>query len=84
MNREDLEKMFEEKVTSTRMYDEYQNDITNEVKQFIFNEIISEVLKELLKVNWERSNDFTRSKVSWNFIIRDIKKQAKKLYNITL
>ena len=48
MNKQEIEKMFEEKVTSTRIYDEYKNEITDKVYDFIFEEVIIKLLKEII------------------------------------
>ena len=74
--REELEKMFEEKVTSTRVYDEYWTEITDEVKQFIFNDFITTVLKDILPkeklyiLKW------------YDEAIKEIKQKAKELWFI--
>ena len=47
MNKQELEKLFDEKVTNMRIFDEYKNDITYKVKQFIFETVIPEVLKDI-------------------------------------
>ena len=85
MNKEQLEKMFDKQnfyETWYRSWEEYVN--FEEIKQFIFNEIIPEVLNSMLEINSERSNDFTKSKISWNNIFKDIKQKAKELYWIYL
>ena len=82
MNIEKLEKMFDEKVTSSEIFDCEWNDITNEVKDFIFDELIKEVLKEIIPENkeWEPCNFF-----NWyNRSIDIIKENAKAIYDITL
>ena len=84
MNKEKLEELFTEQVTGMRVYDEYNNEITDKIYDFIFETIIPEVLKSILEINWERSNDFTKSKISWNYILKDIKQKAKELYWITV
>ena len=89
MNKEKLEKMFNEKVTSTRIYDEYRNEITDELFNFIFNEIIPEVLKDILNVETSRNywNDYIsywRIDIKWKVVLENIKQKAKELYWITL
>ena len=90
MNKQELEKMFDEKVTSSEIFDCEWNDITNEVKQFIFDEIIPEVLKSIL---WNECQSFSINNwpllkdINWDtaFFWRDtILKKAKDLYWITL
>jgi hypothetical protein len=69
MNREEMEKMFYEKFTWDNLY---------EVKQFIFETIIPEVLKGMLK----EDNKFHQTYV--NDFNKWIKQKVKELYNITL
>lgn len=76
MNREELEKMFDEKITSMRIYDEYKNEITDDIKKFIFNELIFEVLNSVLP----RWNKQTYISTYENYI----KPKIKELYNINL
>ena len=78
MNKQELEKLFDEKVTNMRIFDEYKNDITYKVKQFIFETIIPEVLKSMLKEDkntplWEWL---------WFKAQQTIKQKAKELYNL--
>lgn len=88
--RQELEKMFDEKFWDLWSID-FNNDwnnntyITDDVKLFIFETIIPEVLKSVtIEIDWNWSNDFSKSKVSWNYIIKDIKQKAKELYWIDL
>ena len=76
MNREELEKMFDEKVTSMRIYDEYRNEITDDIKKFIFNELIFEVLNSVLP-KWNKQTYISTYE---NYI----KPKIKELYNINL
>jgi len=89
MNKKILEEMFDEKLKDITIdYDDYWNPLiynwNNNIINFIFETIIPEVLKSILETNWERSNDFTKSKISWNYIFKDIKQKAKELYWIDL
>jgi hypothetical protein len=51
MNKEKLEELFTEQVTGMRVYDEYNNEITDKIYDFIFETIIPEVLKSILEIN---------------------------------
>ena len=77
MNKEQLEKKFDYNFG-------HDNEDLPIIKKFIFETIIPEVLKSILEINWERSNDFTKSKISWNYILKDIKQKAKELFWIDL
>lgn len=48
MNKEKLEELFTEQVTDMRVYDEYNNEITDKIYDFIFETIIPEVLKSIM------------------------------------
>ena len=73
MNKQELEKLFDEKVTNMRIFDEYKNDITYKVKQFIFETVIPEVLKEIIPKHYENCK--------W---CSELKIKAKELYWIEL
>ncbi len=79
MTREELEKMLEDNVTSMRIYDEYRNEITDEIKNFIFETIITEVLKSVINksktfnIHWCDYLDFEL-----------VKEEAKEKFWITL
>ena len=77
MLKEELEKMFDYNFG-------HDNEDLPIIKKFIFETIIPEVLKSILEINWERSNDFTKSKISWNYILKDIKQKAKENFWIDL
>ena len=70
MNKEQLEKMFDENFASS-IDNEYYTQHLNFIKEFIFETIIPEVLKDLIE---------------WNYYISDvyIKQKTKELYWITL
>lgn len=82
MNKKELEKMFDEQ--DFNIYDEFENEdwdieqcISDEkdmqkIKEFIFNEMIPEVLKELTLSN------------ETCLCCQNNKQKAKDLYNITL
>ena len=76
MNKEELEKIFDEKVTSMRIYDEYRNEITDDIKEFIFDTVIPEVLKSVMP--WDNSN------VAYYFSKDNIKQKVKEQFNINL
>ena len=76
MSKTELEKMFDEKVTSMRIYDEYRNEITDDIKKFIFNELIFEVLNSVLP-KWNKQTYISTYE---NYI----KPKIKELYNINL
>ena len=82
MNRKDLEEMFEEKVTSTRIYDEYWIEITDEIKQFIFNEMLTEIFKDIIDDYW--SYDGWCWCCSTYTLEEKLIKDVKEFYNITL
>jgi hypothetical protein len=73
MNKEMIEKSFDETFDWIRWKDFYwaDVDISDNIKYFIFNEIIPKVLNDLIE---------------WNYYISDvyIKQKAKELYDITL
>ena len=75
MNRKELEKMFDERFSwiSRSIEKNYEEDLTT-VKNYIFETIISEVLKSVMP-EWESG--------PW-FMNLVIKEKAKDLYNITL
>ena len=81
MNKQELEKMFNEKVTSTRIYDEYRNEITDEVFNFIFETIIHNVLDSMLIYEWSWNAPIIEKRKFYNKII---KQKAKELYWIIL
>ena len=72
MNREEMEKMFDEKFTWDNLY---------EVKQFIFNTIIPKILNKMLVYEWNWINPIIEKRRYANKII---KQKAKEFYWITL
>lgn len=97
MNRQELEKKFDEKFLNwnTRIPTQYNED----VKQFIFETIIPKVLKSVILDYWKHNFDkkprilnYHTERLyeedlmtSWNNICIDkIKQKVKELYNITL
>ena len=82
MNKQEIEKMFEEKVTSTRIYDEYKNEITDKVYDFIFEEVIIKLLKEIIDDYWSYGDWCW---CCWTYTLEEkLTEKAKELYNITL
>ena len=82
MNKQELEKLFDEKVTNMRIFDEYKNDITYKVKQFIFETVIPEVLKDIENEYW---NFFDWCWCCANLRLdEELNQRAKELYNINL
>ncbi len=88
MNRKELEKMFDEKFPNLSEEEMYMDwgigymEKTEEVKEFIFDELIKEALKSIIPENkeWEPCNFF-----NWyNRAIDIIKENAKAIYDITL
>ena len=82
MNKQEIEKMFEEKVSSTRIYDEYKNEITDKVYDFIFDEIIIKLLKEIIDDYW--SYDDWCWCCSTYTLEEKLTEKAKTLFDITL
>ena len=70
MNKEDLEKMFDNKFTNYSEVDLIC--VFQDMKEFIFNEMIPEILKELTLSN------------ETCLCCQNNKQKAKDLYNITL
>ena len=85
MNKKELEKMFEDKITSMRIYDEYWVEITDIVQQFMYKTIIQEVLKSIIpkEREYDELND-DNYEVWFNVCIWKIKRKLKDNYNITL
>ena len=89
MNREELEKMFDEIFSNLYEEEDYMdwsiwnNEKTDEVKQFIFDTITLEVLKSVIP---KEEVDYTNDSYSawYNRSIFIIKQKAKELYNINL
>lgn len=95
--REELEKMFDEKfeLYEKIYYDNHEPEYIirdNEVKQFIFETIIPEVIREILP---EKELEMDPLKLIWNIIeasgntwynvaISQVKQKAKELYWIDL
>ncbi len=81
MNKEQLEKMFDEKYWN-ELNDRWNLDwLRNELKQFIFSTIIPEVLKSITLVKREETNHID---LAFNNYWKYIKQQAKELYWIDL
>lgn len=75
--REELEKMFDEKFEIHKMPNRYNRDI----KQFIFETIIQEVLNNFI-IN---TDDNISIELYYNDLFNEkFKQKAKELYNITL
>ena len=89
MNREELEKMFDEIFSNLYEEEDYMdwsiwnNEKTDEVKQFIFDTITLKVLKSVIP---KEEVDYTNDSYSawYNRSIFIIKQKAKELYNINL
>ena len=84
MTREELEKMFDEIIISSEFSNpniELSNSFKKEIKQFIFETMIPEVIREILSFDFHEEKFIAK----WEWIaIQEIKSIAKKLYNITL
>jgi hypothetical protein len=86
MNREELEKMFDDKFPLERSqiwdWKVFQRTPSPEaVKQFIFETIIPEVLKSVMLEKREENNHID---LAYNNYWKYIKNKAKELYNINL
>ena len=75
MNREELERMFDEQDLI------YSSQQRIEIKNFIFDELIPNVLSSMLVYEWTWINDIIEKRKYTN---RLIKQKAKAFYNITL
>jgi hypothetical protein len=69
MNREELEKMFDEKFnvnSNSKIYDHYNfdNPKPHQIKDFIIEEIIPEVLKSIIKEDIFDTDDFHKD-IQW-------------------
>lgn len=94
ITREELEKMFDETFDELYLhkyaewYEPYWSfECKDEVKEFIFNTIITKVLKSVIPeenewylINFEEDNKFALE----NIIIQNIKQKAKENFNIDL
>ena len=73
MNRTDLEKMFDDEFILCQFIEPFWDDdwenVNEEVKQFIFDKLLPEVLKEILPEEHHYCN-----------CIDDIKRKAKELW----
>lgn len=79
MNKEQLEKIFDEKFWIAPSYERIKHEVyTNDMKQFIFETIISEVLKSIIP-NFTYNKDTTREDC-----FDEIKQRAKDLYWIEI
>lgn len=84
MNKQELEKKFDEKVSCTGIYNEYKDEITDEVIQFITGTVIPEVIKSITDVdysNYDRNSNCDNNFLLW---IENVKQKAKEIYNIDL
>lgn len=77
MNREELEKLFDETFESNYYY-----WLKSIMKEFIFNTIISEVLKDIIKYYWDY-NDWCWC-CATTLLSDELEKDVKEFYNITL
>lgn len=91
MNKEQLEKMFDEKFKlKQERYNIYLHEDFNDIKQFIFSTMIVEVLKSILPDMekpklWSENQDLYIAYANWyNKSMNDIKQKAKQLYWIDL
>ena len=92
MNKEQLEKMFDDEFnvnTTNPIYDHYNfdNHSPHEIKDFIFETIIPEVLKSVIPEyrNTQTKDDEINSMRYWrNDCIEEVKQKAKELYWIEL
>jgi len=86
MNREELEKMFDE--VFEEAYYRNHTHLKYDVKQFIFDTIIPEVLKNVIpeyKWSTQTKDDEINLMRYWHTdCINDMKQKAKELYNINL
>ena len=82
MNREEIEKMFDEKFIEDFGWWKCVSPIATirEIKSFFFDTILLEVLVNIFPWNWDKQWDEYDS----NTITEEIKKIAKTQYNITL
>jgi len=74
-NREELEKMFDEKINTLWYNAEKYIEHNERLKKIFFETIIPEVLKSIIP--WDNN-------LSWQLNIDYIKRKAKELYNIKL
>ena len=83
MTKEELIKEFEEKVTCMRIYDEYGDEITDKVKDYIFNKMMPEVLEGILPEEYEWYLDYLRRKqnIKDNSRVLIAKPTIKNKYN---
>mgnify|MGYP006374756317 CR=1 FL=1 len=80
MNREELEKMFDEFWEDWAYWDWSSCEIDRWIMfWFITDTIISEVLKSLLENEYENFDE-----IEYELLDNHIKQKAKELYNITL
>ena len=80
MNREDLEKMFDNKFTNYSEVDLIC--VIQDMKEFIFNEILTEIFKDIIENYW--SYDDWCWCCSTSTLEEDLIKDVKEFYNITL
>lgn len=87
MNREELEKMFDERFTDIEsLLRKNDWDDLSDIREFIFETIIPEVLKSVTPEKMPDNKDIvTSAMIYWNNNCIDyVKNRAKELYNITL
>jgi len=96
MNREEIEKMFDKTIWINSIKDfeslwektkELLSYEDNRIKQFIFNTIIPEVIKEILpefKDTHTKDDEINSMRRGHNDCIQYIKQKAKELYWIDL
>ena len=80
MNKEQLEKMFDNKFTNYSEVDLIC--VIQDMKEFIFNEMLTEIFKDIIENYW--SYDDWCWCCSTSTLEKDLIKDVKEFYNITL
>lgn len=86
MNRNDLEKMFDENFSYIETHTTFLEEKDN-IKDFIFNTIMSEVLKSVIYSETEMKmfKSVNEKQFLWlNFYHENLKQKAKEKFNINL
>lgn len=78
MTEEQLEKLFNEQVTNMRVFDEYKNDITEKLKQFIFDNIKQAKQEERTRI----ISEIQKRLDNFQAILNNLDNPVQYIYNL--
>ncbi len=90
MNKEEIEKMFDEEFDWLCLLNSDWDNVTYRIKEVFFEEMLPKILKSIIDIrdeDWEKEDwedyreDFKLWAIEW---IERIKQKSKELYNIDL